>query len=228
MKHFMFLVVAVFLFAFVSSAQVNPANYTLIASPFAAPNSQMALASSTAAAPAADASAAALFPALPSPAMPQAATRVYETYYWQASISYTFFRFYETRGVQENMNGFNYSMVYYFLNWLGADGEFLAAFGSQTGTSSHFLFGGGGPRFRWSGPRGLELWGHGLVGYSHFTPQTPLGGQSAFAYELGGGVDLTLRNRHWAYRAEGDVIGSRFFNTYQFSPTFSGGIVFKF
>ena len=55
---------------------------------------------------------------------------------------------------------------------------------------SWFLFGGGGPRFRWSGPRGLELWGHALFGRTHFTPQTAFGPQEAFAYEAGGGVDI--------------------------------------
>ncbi|HYL46224.1 MAG TPA: hypothetical protein VEU52_04300, partial [Candidatus Limnocylindrales bacterium] len=88
--------------------------------------------------------------------------------------------------------------------------------------------GGGGPRFRWSLPRGLELWGHGLVGYSHFAPQTPFGGQNAFAFEVGAGVDINVRHQKWALRFAGDMIGSHYFGTEQYSPKASAGVVYKF
>jgi hypothetical protein len=48
------------------------------------------------------------------------------------------------------------------------------------------------------------------------------------AYELGGGVDINSRNSRWAYRIGADAVGSRYFNTYQFSPKVSAGIVYKF
>lgn len=162
------------------------------------------------------------------PAMLQAVTGVFEHYSWQVSGGYSFIRFYELPSITQNMNGFNFSLVYYFKDWIGVDGEFVAAFGSQAGVPAHFLFGGGGPRFRWSAPRGLEVWGHGLLGHTHFTPQTADGPQGAFAYELGGGVDINAHHQRWAYRIEGDVIGSHYFGTYQFSPRLSAGIVFKF
>jgi hypothetical protein len=162
------------------------------------------------------------------PAVPQVVTGVFENYSWQVAGGYTFIRFYELPAVTQNMNGFNFSLVYYFKGWIGADGEFAAAFGSQSGVAAHYLFGGGGPRFRWSAPRGLEVWGHGLLGHTHFTPQTADGPQGAFAYELGAGVDINAHHQRWAYRIEGDVIGSHYFGTYQFSPKISAGLVFKF
>ena len=155
---------------------------------------------------------------------------VYRRYAWQAYAGYTFFRFYETSHPtqEESQNGANWSIVYYWKDWLGIDGEMSATHGTQGGQDSWFLFGGGGPRFRWSGPRGLELWGHALVGGSHFTPQTAFGPQAALAYEVGGGVDIGGHYRRWAIRVSGDMIGSHYFSTYQFSPKISTGFVFKF
>jgi hypothetical protein len=161
------------------------------------------------------------------PATPQDVTSVFESYSWQAYVGYTYLHFFELPHITENMNGFNYSMVYYFKDWFGVDGEFAATHGSQDSVSSWFLFGGGGPRFRWSAPKGIEVWAHALAGYSHFTPQTPAGVQHAFAYELGGGVDLPFKAR-WAIRLGGDAMCTRYFNTYQYSPKASAGIVFKF
>ena len=153
---------------------------------------------------------------------------VREIYSWQAYIGYTFFHFYEVPGTQRNTNGFNYSTVYYFKNWFGVDGEFAATRTSQNAFDGWFLFGGGGPRFRWSGPRGLELWGHALFGYAHFTPQTSFGKQGAFAYEVGGGADLIILRTRWALRFGADMVGSHYFNTYQYSPKVFAGIVYKF
>jgi len=155
---------------------------------------------------------------------------VYQKYAWQAYVGYTFFRFYESSHptLRENQNGVNWSIVRYWKDWLGLDGEMSATYGTQGGQDSWFLFGGGGPRFRWSGPRGLELWGHALFGGTHFTPQTAFGPQEAFAYEVGGGVDIGGHYKRWAVRLSGDMIGSHYFSTYQFSPKFSAGFVFKF
>ncbi len=86
----------------------------------------------------------------------------------------------------------------------------------------------GGPRFRWLGPRGIEVWAHGLIGYSNFLPQTAFGTQSAFAVGAGAGVDLNIRQQRWALRFAGDAIESHYFGTFQLSPKFSTGVVFKF
>jgi hypothetical protein len=159
---------------------------------------------------------------------PQTVYGVHENYSWQAYLGYTYLRFYEVPGTTQNKNGFNYSMVYFINKWIGADGEFVATFGSQSGTSSHLLLGMGGGRVRWAAPRGLELWAHGLAGESHFTPQTPYGGQSAMGFEAGAGVDINAHHRRLAYRVSGDMVGTRYFNTYQYSPKISVGVVFKF
>jgi hypothetical protein len=162
----------------------------------------------------------------PSPA-PQDVTSVFQTYNWQAYLGYTYFRFYEVPGITENTNGFDINMVYYFKNWIGAEGDLSATHGTQQDVSSWFAFGGGGPRFRWSARRGLELWAHALVGYSHFTPQTAFGNQHAIAYAFGGGVDLPFKPR-WSLRVGADAVGSQYFSTHQWGPKASVGVVFKF
>jgi hypothetical protein len=240
MKRFAFLPVVVLLCAFNASAQQNSQNSPLFVSPFGEADSQpasnspvvppLALTSSprvpefelNAAIPAA-------VPLPPEP--PQVVYGVKPTYDFQAYLGYTFFRFYEVPGTDVNLNGFNYSIVYYpdyFKGWIAADGEFVAAFGSQFNEKARFLLGMGGARFRWSLPRNIEFWAHGLLGGSHYVPQTSYGSQSALAYELGGGVDINSRNSRWAYRIGADAVGSRYFNTYQFSPKVSAGIVYKF
>jgi opacity protein-like surface antigen len=166
-----------------------------------------------------------LLPAPPAP--PQDVTSVFETYAWQIYGGYTFQRFYELPGITQSMNGFNFSAVYYWKDWFGVDGEFAATHATQDNVSSWFLFGGGGPRFRWSAKKGIEVWAHALAGYSHFTPQTPAGLQHAFAYELGGGVDLPFTER-WAIRLGGDAMCTTYFNTHQFSPVAHAGLVFRF
>lgn len=86
----------------------------------------------------------------------------------------------------------------------------------------------GGPRFRWQGPRGIELFAHGMAGFSKFLPQTPYGGQISLAYEGGGGVDIGLYHQRIAYRVQVDAVGTRFFHTNQLSPKISFGVVYKF
>jgi hypothetical protein len=165
-----------------------------------------------------------LMPAAPPP---QDVTSVFENYAWQIYGGYTYLRFFELPGITPSMNGFNYSVVYYWKDWFGFDGELAATHATQDNVSSWFLFGGGGPRFRWSAKKGVEIWAHALAGYSHFTPQTPAGDQHAFAYELGGGVDLPFKPR-WALRFGADAMCTTYFNTHQFSPTAHAGVVFRF
>jgi hypothetical protein len=154
---------------------------------------------------------------------------VFKSYNWQATAGYTFFRFYIVPGVESNMNGVNLGLVFYpYGKWIGADGEFIGAWGSVQGLSTKYVQGMGGPRFRWSLPRGLEIWGHGLVGGTHFLPQTNLGNQGAFGYEVGGGIDINVHQKRWSYRASANMVGTRYFGTYQYSPNVSVGVVFKF
>ena len=162
---------------------------------------------------------------------PQYVQSVHQQLSWQAYVGYTFFRFYESSHPtsEENQNGANWSIVYYWKDWLGIDGEMSATYGHQGNRGSWFLFGGGGPRFRWSGPRGLEFWGHALFGGITFHSSDAFGKQEAFAYEVGGGVDINADTiKRWAFRFGADMIGSHYFSTYQYSPKVSAGLVFKF
>jgi hypothetical protein len=146
----------------------------------------------------------------------------------EVSAGYTYARFYEVPGTTENANGGYVSAVYYLKPWIGVEGEIFAAFGTLSGSSSHLIVGAVGPRLRWQRSGRLELWGHALAGASNLSPQTPYGGTTAFAYEAGGGVDVNIGRGRWAYRVEGNVLGTQYFSTYQIGPKASVGIVYKF
>jgi hypothetical protein len=162
------------------------------------------------------------------PEPPQYVQSVYETYRWQAYVGYEYLRFYEVPNLTVNTNGFVYGLVYYLKDWIGLDGELNATHLHELNTGGWLLLAAGGPRFRWSGPRGVELWGHVMGGYSHLTPQTAFGDEHAPAFEAGGGVDINTRHRRFAYRVEADLVGTRYFSTYQYSPKVSVGMVIKF
>lgn len=150
-------------------------------------------------------------------------------YSWQLYGGYTFFHFYEVPSLKNLENGFDIAVTYFpNAGWIGGEGDLMATFGSQSVYTSKFALASGGARARWSGPSNTQFWLHGLVGGAHFVPQTIYGGQNAFGYILGGGVDVTRNRRRIAYRLEVDAVGTRFFNSYQFSPKISVGIVFKF
>jgi len=159
---------------------------------------------------------------------PQYVQSVYENYRWQAYVGYEYLRFYEVPAITLNSNGFVYSLVYYLKDWIALDGELNATHLNELHTGGWLLMGAGGVRFRWSGPRGVELWGHALGGYSHLTPQTAYGNEHAPAFEAGGGMDINPNRRRIAYRVEADMVGTRYFGTYQYSPKVSVGIVIKF
>jgi hypothetical protein len=159
---------------------------------------------------------------------PQEVQGVFENYAWQAYVGYTFVRFYELPNVAENQNGANASVTWYYRDWLGFDIEALGAHGTLGGASSWTMFVGAGPRLRTSLGRNLEVFGHALIGGAYFSPDTPFGSQGAFGYELGGGVDMKPNHSRFALRVEGDVLGTRFFQTNQWSPKISAGIVFNF
>ena len=217
----------------ISNSQLLPNSYFALSLPLDTPVNGPTLVASPFAGSASANTAAALPSSTPllatpaTPAPPQDVASVFETYDWQAYLGYTFYRFYELPHITQNMNGFDYGMVYYINNWFGAEGQFSATHGNQSGFSSWFVAGYGGPRFRWSARRNIEVWAHALIGYSHFTPQTAEGPQHALAYEFGGGADLPFRPR-WAIHVGADAVGTRYFSTYQFSPKGTVGLVFKF
>lgn len=239
MRQTAFLFAAILLLAASAGAQANPDNSLPLA-----PVASEATAAIAPAAPSLFAMDAA--PALTATSTPGAAAfatpssgstdqqqpsvyGVFQTYNWQATAGYTFFRFYFVPRITENLNGLNLGLVYYpGGHWYAADGEFVGAWGSLIGHTAKYVQGMGGGRVRWSGPRGLEVWGHVLVGGSHFLPQTAFGNPSAFAYEAGGGVDLNIHQKRIAYRVSANMVGTRYFSTYQYSPNVNAGIVFRF
>src|SRR5579864_1140417 len=244
MRHVLFLLGLVLFVTGSSYAQSSPANPLLLAAPFtisstgdvsavSASPSLTALSLS----PASDASssgesfAANPFSSATTPAPapdPQYVQGVFVNYNWQAYIGYTFTHFSAQGGISRNQNGFNWGIVRYFNSWFGIEGEMFATHDSPNNQSSWFLFGGGGPRFRWEARRGIEVFAHALVGYSHLTPQTAFGTQEAFGYELGGGADFPTPLRRIDLRVGADMIGTRYFGNNQFNPKVYGGVVFKF
>ena len=163
------------------------------------------------------------------PADPQYVQGVFVNYAWQAYVGYTYFHFDAAHGISRSQNGFNFGIAYFFNNWFGVEGEMMATHDSPNNNqSSWFIFGGGGPRFRWLGPKGIEIFAHGLVGYSHLTPQTAFGSQQALAYMVGGGADFDTPFRRLALRVGADLVGSRYYHDNQFNPRAYAGVVFKF
>jgi len=239
MKQTAFLFAAILLLAASAGAQANPDNSLPLApvapeaAAAAAPSAPSLFATDAAPSPSgasADGMAATGASSSNSKDQQPSVSSVFQTYNWQATAGYTFFRFYVVPHVTDNMNGINLGLQYYpGGKWYAADGEFVGAWGTNYGIGgTKYVQGMGGGRVRWSAPRGLEVWGHVLVGGSHFLPQTSLGSSGAFAYEAGGGVDLNIHQRRFAYRVSANMVGTRYFGTYQYSPNVSIGVVFKF
>lgn len=171
-------------------------------------------------------------PAEPDPALPQQHPPLRGIYPeavvpWQIGVGYTFFRFYEVPSTTQSQNGFNVSMVYYVRDSIGGDVEIFSTYGSLSGQRTQVIFVGVGPRYRHPLSNRVDVWVHGLVGGSRFTPLTSYGGDSAFGYAAGAGFDLNPHSRI-GYRVQADMVGTAYFGTYQISPKVSVGVFFKF
>jgi hypothetical protein len=142
----------------------------------------------------------------------------------QIGVGFTFVSFNEAPNAITNSAGFNASAVYY-QDPIGVEAEVSDAFGSHGGKSGQLLFTGGGARLRWPTGRTIQPWVHGLVGYSHLSPQPSFGNDSAFGFKAGGGLDFNPHRSRLSYRVSVDMFGSHFFRTYQFSPEVSAGVV---
>jgi hypothetical protein len=168
----------------------------------------------------------------PSPdgAVPQATTGIdVNQYALQGYVGYTFIHVFARHGEDVSRNGFDISMSYYHNSGsFGLEGALTTTFGTFQNETSNFLFWGGGPRYRWALSQGVELWAHGLIGEAHFGPRVANFTQNAFGYELGTGLDLSPHLRHFAYRLEADMVGTRLYGTGQYSPKFTVGVVYRF
>jgi opacity protein-like surface antigen len=219
--------IAAFIFAATAGAQINP--QAALPTGFSSNSPDTGVASDTkffagSSQPSADLAADPFSQHQPPP---QGVYGVFSENERQVSLGYTFVRFYEVPGMTANANGVDLSGQYFLRSWIAADAEILGTFGTVSGVSSHLVMGGVGPRLRWPSSGAIQLWAHGLAGFAYFSPRTPYGSTTAFGYELGGGVDFAPSGR-FAYRVEGDALGSQFFSTYQLSPKISAAIVYKF
>jgi len=231
MRHAVVLLGAILILTLRVHAQAN-ANDSLpeassLQAPTSLPSETALFALATAAPPRPDPLAAGAAPTQQTPTV----YGVFPDYYWRIYTGYSFFRFYiaSKPNVTVNTNGLDIGVVYYpHVGWIGIEGQFVGEYGGLFNNSLKFGLGVGGVRFRWSAPRQAEVWGHALVGGTHFIPQTAFGSQGAFAFEAGAGVDLGSHRSRWAIRGEADLVGTRYFSTYQYSPRFAGGVVFKY
>jgi opacity protein-like surface antigen len=173
--------------------------------------------------------------AAPSPAAASPQFFGGEATQWQLAVGYQYNSI-KLGSSRFNTNGFNTSIVRFFGNTFGLEAQVGAGFGNTGTTTSpsnltaKSVFVGGGPHIAYRGQSRLEPWVHAIVGLEHFRfTQTAgqLGSNNAFAYTLGGGVDIGL-NGFVALRAEGDYLGTRFFSGNQSNFQAIGGLVFNF
>ena len=150
------------------------------------------------------------------------------THQSEVGAGFTYLRFYEVPNTTLNNAGFTLSGAYYLRDWLGVDVEFTDTFERQSGQYGQHVFGGGGARLRWPASKNLQLWIHALGGGAYLSPKTAYGDQSALGYEAGAGIDVSRHRSRIAVRLSADIVGTRFFGTYQFSPKVSAGVVYRF
>jgi hypothetical protein len=143
----------------------------------------------------------------------------------QVGVGFTFVSFNETPSLTQNNAGLNGSAVYY-RDYLGVEAQVSDVFGSQKGQTSQIVFAGGGIRLRWSHSSSIQPWVHAVAGYTHLSPKSSLGSDSAVGYKVGGGLDYNPHHSRIGYRVSADMFGANFFKTYQLSPEISVGIVF--
>ena len=132
---------------------------------------------------------------------------------------YSYMRFHGT-----NLNGWEASGQYRFLDWLGGVADFDGHYGSfgGIGTSTYtFLF---GPQI--SRPSSVSPFGHLLLGGAHNS--TGGFGSSSFSMALGGGIDAELPHGiHWRL-IQMDYVLTQFGGGSQNNFRFSTGILIKF
>ncbi len=161
MKYISVLLGGLLFVAVNAGAQANFGDSVTLASPAFMTYAVTPATPATPASPATNSPAVFAAPAFASPAvpafpaaMPQDVQGVFNKYSWDLYAGYTFFRFYEVPGTTSNMNGGNVSAVYWYRDWLGADAEVMATYGSQPGQNSWLVFGGIGSAVSLRGAKG--------------------------------------------------------------------------
>jgi len=158
---------------------------------------------------------------------------------WQLTIGYQFNRIYPlVHGT--NTNGLNLSVVRFFGNHFGLEGNVGAGFGNtSTFTIPNStpcapgcvktVFAGVGAHVSFVRDRRLEPWAHALVGLEHFrfTQTSTLGTLNSFAYLAGAGLDWNFSPRA-AIRGQIDYLGTNILAARQGNLQIVGGLVLNF
>jgi hypothetical protein len=144
----------------------------------------------------------------------------------EIGVGYTFAAFQETPSLSSNNSGVNATAIYYD-GKAGVEADFTDTYGSESGKTSQLLFAGGGVHYQLPHYRSFKPWIHGDAGYAYLSPKLSVGSDDAFGFKAGGGFDVFPRRGRIGYRVSADLIGTRFFSTYQLSPEVTVGIVFK-
>ncbi|HJZ65886.1 MAG TPA: hypothetical protein VKD70_16280 [Candidatus Acidoferrum sp.] len=151
-----------------------------------------------------------------------------EDYRFQLGVGYEYVHFRSTP-FNSNLNGVHTSLTYYLNDWGAIEGNVVGAFGTKVfGDRSKYLLYTVGPRIAWrDSRRKYEPWMHFLVGGLHMSPQVINGGQNAFAFQGGAGVDLRYNSRI-SFRVEGDYVRSQLYSQSQNNVQFGGEFVLHF
>lgn len=170
--------------------------------------------------------------------------RVWPTPKAEISGGFVYRSFYALNGKTIGMKGAYGSYQYNFYRWLGLTGEVLGAFGSERTNnippqSLHTFTALVGPQIYPLGRHKIDPFGHAMFGAGILTDSVPafsgFGSNSTTtavkAWQVGGGVDLSLRP-HWAVRLiQVDYQSAKFYGNgvpNQGAKRISFGFVYRF
>lgn len=132
-----------------------------------------------------------------------------------------------------NENGYGLSLTRFLSKTTGIELQEGFGFGSTSASiipSAKSIFIGGGPKIAFRGRGRFEPWGHVLVGMQYFRftqTASQYGSNIALAFVGGVGEDIHLQSR-FAFRLEGNFLGTTLFGTIQPNWEAGAGIVFGF
>ena len=141
----------------------------------------------------------------------------------------------------KSLNGFGGSLFCNVKSWIAIGGDFGALFGSTTDTvgttkvdvSLHRQTYLGGPQFKFYQNDKVKVFGRSLFGVVHDTTKITIGSTTtdfsanAFAWDVGGGVDMIINN-HIAIRPiQVDYMRTHFGGEWQNNYRLSAGVVIR-
>ncbi len=145
----------------------------------------------------------------------------------EAFIGYSFVR---ADGGENFPGGWHGSIAGNFNKNFGLVGEFSGHYKDFSGVTLKvhtFTF---GPRFTYRGSERVEAFAHATVGGANASASAfGIGaGDTAFAWTIGGGVDIRCTDRIAVRPVQLDYVGTRFGSQTQNNLRYSAGIVFRF